>query len=278
MSWVAVGGAAVGAVGSMMSSSGSKTNGGAGTTTGTKEPWLQAQPWIMNNMNSGQTLQNQYTQNPFNAQQLGAHQALSGQTGYMNALVPSLLGQISSQPVGFDRSNPNARPTAYNFNGTGSNTGSGSGGLLGMLSGAQGGTSAANPPPPAAAPAQSNDFVQQGYNQSFDGTNNMDPNAYTAWGAGGPPVGIFGGGNYTGKLGTFKYGDAMPQAGTQQYRDMSAYFANGGVDPANLYGHGAAKGQAYGNASGNIGGPGGAGGVGAAGGAGAGDSAGGAPW
>ena len=274
MTWVsagiAVGGAALGA---MSSDGGSKTNGGAGTTTGTKEPWLQAQPWIMNNMTSGQALQNQYTQNPFNAQQLGAHQALSGQTGYMNSLVPSLLGQISGQQVGFDRSNPNARPTAYNFNGTGGNAGSGSGGLLGMLSGAQGGTSAANPPPPAAAPAQTNDFVQQGYNTNFEGANNMDPNAYTAWGAGGPPVGVPGGGNYTGKLGTFKYGDAMPQAGTQQYRDMSAYFANGGVDPANLYGRGTPMAQG----GGNVGAP-GAGGVGAAGGAGAGTAAGGAGW
>ena len=191
MTWGAVAGAAIGVVGSAMNSGGgSQTNGGAGTTTSTKAPWLQATPWITNNMTSGQALQNQYTQTPFNAQQLGAHQALAGQTGYMNALVPSLLGQISSQPVGFDRSNPNARPTAYNFNGTGSNTGSGSGGLLGMLSNpAPAATSAANPPPPAAAPAQANDFVQQGYNVNSEGTNNMDPNAYTAGGAGGPRTG-----------------------------------------------------------------------------------------
>ena len=60
MTWGAVAGAAVGVVGSAMSSGGgSQTNGGAGTTTSTKAPWLQATPWITNNMTSGQALQSQ---------------------------------------------------------------------------------------------------------------------------------------------------------------------------------------------------------------------------
>lgn len=220
-------------VSSALSSSGSKTNGGAGTQTATKEPWLQAQPWMTNNMASGQALQSQYTAQPFNQQQLSAYQNLGNQTNYVNQLTPSLLGQISGQQLGFDRANPNAKPTAYNFNGTGSG-GSGQGGLLNMLANpSTSATSAANPAPAAAAAQPDNGgFVNQG--SVFNGMGaTYSPTAIS---------GILG----QGKYGSFTYGQKMPDPGTQAYRDMSAYFANGGTDPSNFYGRGGALGSILG--------------------------------
>lgn len=215
--WGAVAGAAIGVVGSAMTSKGgSSTNGGAGTTTNTKEPWAAAQPWITSNMTSGQALQNQYAQTPFNAQQLGAYQNLGNQTNYMNALTPSLLGQISGQQVGFNRANPDAKPNAYNFNGTGN------AGLLGMLSNpASGSTSAANPAPVAPAPAAP---AQVGFTQ-----DSMSGPA-SAW------MKAMGATPTQGGYGSFKYGDPAPAPGSQAYSDYLMYKQAGGQDPNNLYG------------------------------------------
>lgn len=223
----------IGAVASSAISSGmgsSSKNGGAGTTTVDKSPWLQAQPWITNNMNSGQALQAQYATQPFNAQQLAAYQNLGNQTNYMNALTPSLLGQISGQQVGFNRANPDAKPTAYNFNGAGNVTGNAvgmpgqsQGGLLGMLSSpAPSATSAANPPAPAPAPVSQPKFVNQ--------TAGVDSN--TAY-----KMSLLGAPAQTGSYGSFTYGD-RPTPGTPQWNDMQQYIAYGGADPQNLYGGG----------------------------------------
>src|SRR6476659_8253107 len=117
MTWGAIGGAAVGVVGNALMSGGGSSNGGAGTQTTSKEPWAMAQPWIMNNLASGQRLQSQYEAQPFNAQQQQAFQNQANQGAYMRAAVPSLLRQMQGQQVGFDRSNPNARPAAFNWDG-----------------------------------------------------------------------------------------------------------------------------------------------------------------
>lgn len=244
MTWGAVAGAAVGVVGSALTSGGgSQTNGGAGTQTQSKEPWAAAQPWIMNNLMQGQNLQNSYTASPFNAQQQAAYGRMGNQTAYMGSLVPSLLGQISGQQLGYNRSNPNARPTAYNFDG---NTGMGSGtsapgssspgGLLSMLT--SGNNTAANASlnpiaaqqPAAATPGA---FVQQDMG---------DPQLQaTIARTGGGLLGnqlYVDPSQYKGAYGSFKYGDPMPQAGTQAYKDMNDYFAYGGADPMNMYGKG----------------------------------------
>jgi len=246
MTWVGIGGSVAGAVvGGVMNGGGSSTNGGAGTQTQSKEPWAAAQPWILNNLVQGQALQNQYLQSPFNPQQQAAYGRMGNQTAYMGALTPSLLGQLSSQQVGFDRSNPNYRPPAFNFDG---NTGMGSGvpaggsllqsgsqpqsgGLLGMLTSNNNTAQNASltpvkPPAPAPAP----DFVQQGYGDPL-----IEQQMKQFGTLGGNQLYIDPS-NYTGKFGTFKYGDAMPQAGTQAYKDMNDYFAYGGADPMNLYG------------------------------------------
>ena len=216
MSWVAVGTTVAGAVVSYAMAPDS-TGGGAGATSATKDPWGPAAPWLKNNIKTGQSLQDQYAAAPFNSQQLAAHGALSGQTDYMNTLIPDLMGQLGTQSPGFDRSNPRAKPQAFNFNGTAGNAqytpqAAPNGphpGLLGMLgaSGGSGLTSAANPIPSAIAPMGDETFMQSTDTE---------------------------GGGY----GKFNYGDAMPEAGTQAYRDMMMYFNSGGVDPKNTYGRG----------------------------------------
>lgn len=232
MTWGAIGGAAVSVVGgALMSDGGGGSGGGAGSQTQSKEPWAAAQPWIMNNLVQGQNLQNAYTSQPFSGLQNQAYANQNNQSAYMRAAVPSLLGQISGQQVGFDRSNPNARPNAFSFDGLMSANAAGQGaaqqqqaGLLSMLNAGQGANTnpQANTPQIAPPPApEQGTFMQQpgmvtGMNYS---------------GIGGPQ-GLLGSGGY----GTFKYGMEMPKPGTQQYRDMSAYFANGGSDPNNYYG------------------------------------------
>lgn len=219
MSWGAVAGAAIGVVGSAMSDKGGGSGGGAGSQTQSKEPWAAAQPWIMNNLMQGQALQNAYTAQPFSNAQNQAYNNQGNQSAYMRALVPDLLGQISGQQVGFSRSNQNARPNTFNFAGNDNIKGL----LAQMASGANNASPMANTPQ-AAPKTDEGTFMQQ--NGVVSGMNN---------GGSGGPQGLMGNGGY----GTFRYGMEMPKPGTQQYRDMSAYFSNGGVDPNNYYGKGA---------------------------------------
>jgi hypothetical protein len=245
--WGAVAGAAIGVVGSQMSSRGSgstQTNGGAGTQTQTKEPWAAAQPWIMNNLQTGQALQSRYAAQPFSDAQNQAYQNQSNQSAYMGALVPSLLGQMSGQQVGFDRSNPNARPQAFNFNGAdqagqaaaAQNEAQRQQGLLAMLSRQQQAPVNLNPAPAAAAPA--GDFTQQVQSQNpLDQYNSLLRVSMSPWQMSQNGIDPMAGMN--GSYGDFKYGmngGKMPEPGTKAYRDMNEYFAYGGVDPYNFYG------------------------------------------
>jgi len=218
MTWGAIGGAAVSVVGgALMSGGGSDKNGGAGTQTQSKEPWAPAQPWIMNNLVQGQNLQNAYTNQPFSQLQNQAYNNQNNQSAYMRALVPDLLGQISGQKLGFDRSNPNARPTAFNFASDGVTKG-----LLAQIANGANNASAMQNTPQVQQPQQpAGNFTQQ--SDMLSGATATSGNGQT---------GLIGTGGY----GTFKYGMPMPQPGTQQYQDMSAYFANGGADPNNIYG------------------------------------------
>lgn len=213
--WAAVGGAAVGVVGNaLMNSGSSQSGGGAGTTTDTKAPWAVAQPWITSNMQSGQALQAKYAAQPFSPQQNAAYQNAFNQGDYMRSLVPSLLGQMQQQPVGFDQNNPNARPSAWNWDALAG----GGGPNLNQRSVANAA------PPPSAAPTvdpNTGKFVQQGDIGWNPWGGNPDPNAIKA--------------QETGGYGSFKYGD-NPTAGTQAYRDMMEYKNYGGADPLNRYG------------------------------------------
>lgn len=232
--WGAIGGAAVGVIGNaVMSDGGGGGGGGAGSSSQSRDPWMPLQPWILNNAVAGQNLQNAYTAQPFSALQNQAYANQNNQSAYMRAAVPSLLGQISGQQVGFDRSNPNARPNAFNFNGLMAADQAGKGaaqeqqaGLLSMLNAGQGANAnpAANTPQVTPPKPEEGTFTQQANVLSGMTMSGQNPD--------GSLLG-------TGGYGTFRYGMPMPQPGTQQYRDMSAYFANGGLDPNNKYGRGA---------------------------------------
>ena len=248
MTWVAIGGAAVGVVGNAIvsDSKSGQQNGGAGASTTTKAPWSAAAPWLTSNIASGQALQQQYTDQPFNAQQQQAYNNQYAQSDYMRQLVPSLLNQMQGQQVGFDRNNQTAKPTAWNWGLSGQG---GGGGNLGMgLTGADAAGSmqaaqAAQQAADAAKKTSTGDFKQfdpssnpaAGYYAAF-----MSPQSQSLMTDGGTGVtqafqsalGDAGGAGY----GAFKYGSAMPQAGTQAYRDMNEYFSYGGNDPYNLYG------------------------------------------
>lgn len=105
-SWIQAGVSLLGAFGSGDSS--------GGTQTVNKDPWAPAQDWMKQNLTSGQNLQNYYQQNPFNQQQQAAYGNLASSNDYLNRLTPNLLQQFS-QPTGFDRNNPTARPAPFNF-------------------------------------------------------------------------------------------------------------------------------------------------------------------
>lgn len=249
MSWLAVGGAAVGVVGNALTSSGGGGGGGGQTQTASKEPWAMAQPWIMNNMVQGQNLQNQYAATPFNAQQQGAYGAQANQTAYMRAAVPSLLRQIQGQQVGFDRSNPNARPNAFSFDGLLSAAKDGQaaaasqqqqGGLLDMLNSGSGAINSSLTPlaeaPKKEEPAGT--FTQQSINWSPQQQAAID-SGRSPWMFGGSPEGFVAGNQAfqgNGGYGSFRYGMDVPKPGTKEYRDMQEYFLNGGVDPYGKYG------------------------------------------
>lgn len=176
MSWGAVAGAAVGVVGSALSSD---KNGGAGSQTATKEPWAEAAPWLKNLLAQGQTLNDQYTATPFNAQQQQAYGNMANQSAYMQQLTPSLLSQLSGQQIGYDRNNPTARPQSFNFNGLLGGSGGGTaqqGGNQGLLSMLGGGGNAINssmtpmaaaPQQQAAAPAAAAPVSQQPYEDPY---------------------------------------------------------------------------------------------------------------
>lgn len=105
MSWVAVGGAAVGVVGNALTKD---KNGGAGTTTSSKDPWIGAAPWLEQLLSQGQGLSTGYFTNPFSARQEAAYNNQYALSDAMKNQIPSLLMQLQTQPTGFDPSKGNA--------------------------------------------------------------------------------------------------------------------------------------------------------------------------
>ncbi len=249
MPWGAAVGAVVGAVANNALSDGSSSLP-AGATSSTKQPWAPATPWLLQNMAAGQRLQDQYAASPFSPAQQAAYANQYGQSDYMRRLIPSLLGQMGQQQVGFDRSNPTARPQGFNWAGLlGASPGSASGGLTGAAPNL-GQTQLAGLPttsvaPPAAAPANQGvgTFVQQETpNFGTLGNVNATPSWASARGSPADPTGLGSGyvptdsGQMSGSYGQFRYGMDAPAPGTKAYRDMQEYFAYGGSDPFNLYG------------------------------------------
>lgn len=272
MPWGAAIGAGISLIGSQMADD---KKGGAGATAQqtTRDPWGPAQPWLLQNIERGQGLQNQLAAQPFSAHQQAAYGNQYALSDYMRRLAPSLLGQLGTQPLGYDQRNPLARPKAFDFASlAGAGTGApGPGPGLGQtqLAGVQ------EPPPPALAPPPVDNglgsFVQSspgGRQGLMFARNSGALGGNQAIDSGGQS--LFGGG-----YGTFKYGQEAPQPGTKAYRDMQEFFAYGGADPYNLYGK--APSRMAGLISSQDSGV-GQGGIGAAGGAGAGSAAGGPGW
>lgn len=222
MPWGAVAGAAIGLIGNEMSKD---SKGGAGTTTATKEPWALSAPWLANNLLLGQQMQGDYLANPLDAKQQAATANQYAQSDYMRQLVPSLLQQTQAQPLGYDKNNPGRKATAYDWSLLGGGGGGAGGNGLNQFS-----LSSAQDAPKKAVVAEPADFVNQSDVLTGANMSNLAQNLGVQSAAGG----LLG----TGKYGTFTYGEAMPQPGTQKYRDMSAYFMNGGADPNNFYGRG----------------------------------------
>lgn len=230
--WGAIGAAAVGVVGSaVMSDSGSKSGGGAGTQTSTKEPWLAAQPWIKQNMAQGQAMQDRYTAQPFSPQQNAAYANQYAQSDYMRNLVPSLLGQMSQQPVGYDPNNPSARASPWNWQALAGGAGAPN---LNQQSVAN---AVAPPAPPPGPDPMAGKFRNQGEFAPIDQYNAILNQVHggnypgMARGAEYQPAAMSGSG---GGYGKFNYGD-QPEVGSQGYRDMREYQLFGGADPLNLY-------------------------------------------
>lgn len=211
MPWGAAAGAAIGLIGNSMNSD---KNGGAGASQTSKEPWAAAQPWLLQNIAAGQGLQSSYAATPLSPQQQAATANQYGQSDYVRSLVPSLLNQLQSQPLGYDKNNPTARAKPFDWNTAAS-------GLLGQQSLANVPAAASKAPEPAKKP----DFVNQ--SDVLDGTNYTNQGAFGASGSS-----MLG----TGQYGQFTYGMPKPKPGTQAYRDMTEYFAFGGGDPNGLYG------------------------------------------
>lgn len=208
MSWGAVAGAAIGVVGSAMSDKGGGGGGGASQTS-SSEPWMMAQPWMLQNIAQGQALQTQYQNQPFSPEQQAAIRNQYGQSDYMRSLVPSLLGQIGQQQVGFDRNNPNARPAAWDWSG-----------LLGNGAPNLNQSSLLSPPATATAPKQEDKKPED--NKQF---TQLDGHWWTPDGAGAQ----------MGSYGTFKFGEPVDPKNAQQMQDLRMYYTMGGRDPFGQY-------------------------------------------
>ena len=165
MSWAAVAGAAIGAVGSIASA-----DSGGDTSTASKEPWKKAQPWIEDNIKTGQALQNYYAQNPFNSIQQGAlDNTLSDVNLYRNNIAPGLMG-FANKLMGTNYQRGNATGTSTNNAGLLSGTSTGQSGAQGLLS------SSGAFPTSFSVPAQQTSGV------NFNALNPLykDPNASTS--------------------------------------------------------------------------------------------------
>ena len=91
----------VGAVAGSAVSGAMSGDGDSQESTTSKAPWAEAEPWIKDNIATGQQLQQYYQQNPFNQIQRGALQnTLSDQDYYRNTLMPGLMALIGQPRAG----------------------------------------------------------------------------------------------------------------------------------------------------------------------------------
>ena len=149
-------------IGGLMSK---KSGGGGQTQTASKEPWSAVQPWLMDQISQGQSLQKQYTEQPFSPLQQQAYSNLFNDLdNFRNNVAPGLLSwagnnmqggyqrQNASTPgtVGYGPRVPSQQPTQGIFGNAAPSTGA----YAGLLS-------FAPPKAAATAPAQPLDLTNQ---------------------------------------------------------------------------------------------------------------------
>jgi len=93
------------------------------SNTNTTQPYAAAQPWINSNIASGQSLQSQYQANPLSLGQISAYGNSLGLTDGFRNQASSLTSQMNNMAQ-FDRNNPTAKPTQFNFTDAPANTSS----------------------------------------------------------------------------------------------------------------------------------------------------------
>lgn len=79
------------------------------TQTQTRDPWGPAQPYILEALQQGQKLNQQYQAQPFSPQQQAAYNNLGGLLNLANTNAPGLLSGFQANAMGannYDRSNP----------------------------------------------------------------------------------------------------------------------------------------------------------------------------
>lgn len=84
------------------------------SNTQTKNPYAPAQPYINQTINSGMGLQQQYQAQPLSLGQIGAYANSQGLTDGFRAQAADLTSQMNSMAQ-FDRNDPTAKPTQFNF-------------------------------------------------------------------------------------------------------------------------------------------------------------------
>lgn len=73
---------------------------GGGTQTASKEPWGPAQPWLQNQITTGQNLQNYYQAHPLNSMQQQGYQNLAGSLDNWNSNVAPALQSVANRLMG----------------------------------------------------------------------------------------------------------------------------------------------------------------------------------
>lgn len=84
------------------------------STSNTVNPYAPAQPWINSNIASGQSLQKQYQAQPLSTGQIAAYGNALGLTEGFRNQASDLISQMNSMNQ-FDRNNPTAKATRFNF-------------------------------------------------------------------------------------------------------------------------------------------------------------------
>lgn len=84
------------------------------SSTQTQSPYAAAVPYIDQTINSGMGLQSQYAAQPLSLGQIGAYATSQGLTDGFRSQAGSLTNQMNNMAT-FDRNNPTAKPTQFNF-------------------------------------------------------------------------------------------------------------------------------------------------------------------